>query len=475
MLTGNDQRNIFKRPPEGVRKIILSTPLAETSITIEDVVYVINAGKMRKPYMDFERNALVLEDQWITKANETQRKGRAGRVQTGICYHLYTRARSDSLEAFEEPEILRIRLEEIILTIKVLCIKNVKDFMTKMIDVPQDHVIETSIQLLQRLGALSEAEELTPLGLHLARLAVPPQVGKMLLLGSILGCFDPVASIAAGLSFKTPFYTVMGNEENANKAKWQFSKDSDQLAVAYAMNAWTNVSQSQQRSFCYKNFLSHTTMLMLDRMKSQFAQALHSFQFLHEPRCDHVANNQNSNNENTLRAVICGGLYPNIAYRFTKYTKNYQKDLIKTFDRKGLSLLPSSVNGDKSTVYDRGFMMFHELQKFTSGFFLLETTASVSPYAILMFGDRIKSQSIEGVNCISVGDIVQFKCDPETAQLIIELRDGFNRLLEQKVLAPSPIAWNEGEGKLVQAILDLISVGSNTFKDYDGNLSDDNE
>lgn len=473
LLTGSDQRNIFNRPPEGVRKIILSTPLAETSITIDDVVYVINAGKMRKPFFDFDRNAIVLEDQWITKANETQRKGRAGRVQPGICYHLYTRARSNALEPFEEPEILRIRLEEVLLTIKVLCIKDIKSFISTLIDVPEDRVIDTSIELLQRLGALSEIEDLTPLGLHLARLAVPPRVGKMLLLGSILSCFDPIASIAAALSFKSPFYTVMGKDDLCNAAKREFSKDSDQLAVAYAIDEWKNKGNDQRR-FCHANFLSHATLLMLDRFKSQFAQSLHHSKFLSNSRCDNEENNLNSTNENVLRAVICGGLYSNIAYQWTKISKRFSKRNIRTVDKKSLNLLPSSVNGDRQNVLSPGFMMYHELQKFTSGFFLMETTANISPYAILMFGDRIKTKIDDNINYICVGDIAQFKCNQETAKLIIELREGLNQLLARKIVDPSPIDWKSFDGKLIQSILDLISIGSYSFKDYK-ELDDDDD
>lgn len=472
MLTGSDQRSIFIRPPEGVRKIIISTPLAETSITIDDVVYVINAGKMRKPFFDFERSAIVLEDQWITKANETQRKGRAGRVQEGVCYHLYTRSRSDSLEPFEEPEILRIRLEEVLLTIKVLCIKDIRAFMSTMIDVPEPKVIDNSIELLLRLGALTDSEELTPLGLHLARLAIAPRIGKMLLLSSILSCFDPIASIASGLSFKTPFYSVMGKEDLCNSAKQNFSNDSDQLAVWHAMDKWSG-QRSNQRSFCYQNFLSHTTLLMLEKMKSQFGESLYKSKFLLSSRCDHEENNKHSDNVNVLRAVICGGLYPNIAFRFVKIGKNRRCEYIKTVDNKRANLLPSSVNGDRSSSHEQGFMVYHERQKFTNSLFLTETTANVSPYAILIFGDRIKTFTLDNYQYISVGDIAKFRCKQDTAQLIIELRDGFNLLLEKKIVEPSPIVWDSDDGKLLKAILDLISVGSNTFEDYD--QDDDND
>lgn len=471
LLNSVDQKNIFKRPPEGVRKIIVSTPLAETSITIDDVVYVINAGKMRKPYHDFERNAKIFEDQWITKANETQRKGRAGRVQEGICFHLYTRARSNSLEPFEKPEILIIRLEEVLLTFKVLCIKDMKRFMSTLIDVPEDHVVQAGTDLLQRLGALAENEDLTPLGLQLSRLAVGVPTGKMLLLSSIFSCVDPITSIAAGLEFKTPFYNVMGKEKQCNEAKRRFSNDSDQLAVAVATKEWKKQGHGQ-RSFCFNNFLSQTTMIMLDRLKNQFTRSLYQAKFLSTEVCDDDDNNQHSENDDLLRAVICGGLYPNIAFRSIRFAKRRTRESVRTVEG-SVKLILSSVICENPGVSKPGYMVYHERQQLTSSFFLTEITANVGSYGIIIFGDRVKTTVEDDQHFLTVGDIVKFKCDPATAQLMIALRDRFNRLLEKKIEEPSPINWQSSDGKFLSALIELITNGcGNQFEE---NSSGDEE
>lgn len=476
LLTGSDQRNIFLRPPKGVQKIILSTPLAETSITIDDVVYVINAGKMRKPYFDFVKNTKVFEDEWVTKANETQRKGRAGRVQAGFCYHLYSRGRSNHLEPFEKPEILRIRLEELILSIKTVSIRNVKQFISTFIDEPREDVIDSSITMLKRLGALTESEEMTPLGLHLSRLAVPPQVGKMLLLSAIFNCFDPISSVAAGLSFKSPFYTVMGKESLSDKAKRSFSNNSDQLAVAKAMEAWKNGCQGMsEREFCFKNFISYQTLKMLDQMKTQFAQGLHQSKFLTKPKVDSAENNRNSVDDNLLRAVICAGLYPNLAHRHIRITKNRRIDKIHTIESRA-KLVQSSVNSDNSCVYDPGFMVYLEKQTLNDSTFLVETTANVGPFAILMFGDRLNKNTRGDTSYLSVGDIANFKCNETTADVVIQLRNGLNRLLEDKIAEPSPIHWESPEGKLLKAIIELISIDGRIYaweQDVGGDQDED--
>lgn len=181
-----DQKQIFEKPPEGMRKIVLSTNIAETSITIDDVVFVIDCGKMKIKNFDVKMNSQTLQLEWVSSANASQRKGRAGRVQPGICYHLFSRARHKLLDDYQKPEILRTRLEAVILTAKVLQLGDVEEFFEKLMDPPDPGTVRLSLDLLRTLNALDSEENLTPLGYHLARLPLGPQMGKMILLGRIL-------------------------------------------------------------------------------------------------------------------------------------------------------------------------------------------------------------------------------------------------------------------------------------------------
>uniref|UniRef100_T1H4P7 Helicase associated domain-containing protein n=1 Tax=Megaselia scalaris TaxID=36166 RepID=T1H4P7_MEGSC len=126
-----------------------------------------------------------VEEQFTTLSNSRQRRGRAGRVRPGICYHLYTRAREMVLDKFPTPEIQRSRLEGVILNFKVLHLNNVEEIFKEMIDKPNEQTVLNGLTLLKRIEALDENETLTPLGLHLAHLPVDPQMGKMLLLGAL--------------------------------------------------------------------------------------------------------------------------------------------------------------------------------------------------------------------------------------------------------------------------------------------------
>lgn len=120
MVPSMEQKKVFKRPPPGCRKIVLSTNIAETAITIDDVVYVIDSGRMKEKSYDPYNNVSTLQSSWISKASAKQREGRAGRCQPGICYHLYSKLRAVSLPDFQVPEIKRIPIEELCLQVHVL-------------------------------------------------------------------------------------------------------------------------------------------------------------------------------------------------------------------------------------------------------------------------------------------------------------------------------------------------------------------
>lgn len=117
MVPSADQKKVFNRPPLGCRKIVLSTNVAESSITIDDVVYVIDSGRMKEKSYDPYSNVSTLQSSWVSKANAKQREGRAGRCQPGICYHLYSKLRAASMLDFQVPEIKRMPIEELCLQV----------------------------------------------------------------------------------------------------------------------------------------------------------------------------------------------------------------------------------------------------------------------------------------------------------------------------------------------------------------------
>ncbi|KAJ8421854.1 hypothetical protein Cgig2_009283 [Carnegiea gigantea] len=175
-----DQKKVFLKPPQNMRKVIMATNIAETSLTIDDVVYVIDSGKHKEYRYDPKKKLSMMVEDWISQANAKQRRGRAGRVKPGTCFCLYTRHRFEKLmRRFQVPEMLRMPLVELCLQIKLLALGDIKTFLSKGLEIPRDDAIHSAISSLKEVGAIDENEVLTPLGHHLAKLPVDLLLGKV--------------------------------------------------------------------------------------------------------------------------------------------------------------------------------------------------------------------------------------------------------------------------------------------------------
>lgn len=146
----SDQKRVFKPVPANIRKIILSTNLAETSITIEDIVYVIDSGKIKEKTYDALLGVSSLKSVWISQSNAFQRKGRAGRCRSGFCFHLFSKIRLSNMLAHQVPEMLRIPIHELCLQTKLLAPNvSIADFLSKALDPPSRVCVAKSVQLLK--------------------------------------------------------------------------------------------------------------------------------------------------------------------------------------------------------------------------------------------------------------------------------------------------------------------------------------
>lgn len=188
-LTNEEQALVFRKPPQGKRKIVLSTNIAETSVTIDDCVFVIDCGQMKEKRFDPNKNMESLDLVWESRANAQQRKGRAGRVRPGICIHLFTSHRFyNHFLAQPIPEIKRVPLEQLLLRIKTL--PNFADYrieqvISNIMEPPSEEAVVTAIQRLEDVGAFDGNDELTALGEVLATLPVDVRIGKLMLFGAI--------------------------------------------------------------------------------------------------------------------------------------------------------------------------------------------------------------------------------------------------------------------------------------------------
>ncbi|XP_004305853.1 PREDICTED: ATP-dependent RNA helicase DHX36 [Fragaria vesca subsp. vesca] len=310
-----EQKKVFSRPPSGCRKIVLSTNIAETAVTIDDVVYVIDTGRMKEKNYDPFNNVSTLQSSWVSKASAKQRQGRAGRCQPGICYHLYSKLRAATLSDFQVPEIRRMPIEELCLQVKLLdpdC--KIDEFLNKTLDPPQSETIQNAISVLQDIGALSVEESLTELGEKLGSLPVHPLTSKMLFFAILMNCLDPALTLACAADYKDPFILPMESEEKekALDAKAElcslYGGHSDQLALIAAFDCW-KIAQEQGREsrFCARYFVSGSTMHMLSGMRNQLQTELIRLGFIPEDvsRCS-----LNAHNPGIINAVLVAGLYP---------------------------------------------------------------------------------------------------------------------------------------------------------------------
>ncbi|XP_072264096.1 ATP-dependent DNA/RNA helicase DHX36 [Pyxicephalus adspersus] len=461
-----NQTQVFKTPPPGVRKIVIATNIAETSITIDDVVHVIDGGKIKETNFDTQNNISTMTAEWVSHANAKQRKGRAGRVKPGFCYHLYNSLRESLLDDYQLPEVVRTPLEELCLHIKILKLGGIGFFLGKLMDPPSQKAVCLAINHLMELNALDKREELTPLGVHLARLPVEPHIGKMILFGALFGCLNPVLTIAASLSFKDPFVIPLGKEKLADAKRKELSKNtkSDHLTVLNAVLGWEESKRGgpkAERDYCWENFLSSNTLKMLSDMKGQFAEHLLGAGFVSSRNPKHSKANINSDNEKLIKAIICAGLYPKVAKIRPSFSKKRQMVKVYTKPDGKVCIHPKSVNVEEAEFH-YSWLVYHLKMK-TSSIYLYDCT-EVSPYSLLFFGGDISIQKDKDQDTIAVDEWIVFQSPARIANLVKDLKTELDSLLQDKIENPKPVDWNETESRdcaVLSAIIDLITTQEN--------------
>lgn len=319
-LLPSEQKRVFQSPPKGKRKVIAATNVAETSITIEDVVAVIDTGRVKETSYDPKDNMVRLQEVWASQAACKQRRGRAGRVRAGTCYKLYTRKAESNMSQRPDPEIRRVPLEQLCLSVKSMKgIEDVAAFLANTITPPESIAVEGALSFLHRVGAMDHSR-LTALGRYLAMIPADLRCAKLMIYGSIFGCMEPCLTIAAILTVKSPFVSPRDRREEADAAKASFSRpgDGDLLTDLSAYQAWSERARSQgyrqTQSWCGVNFLSHQTMRDISSNKAQFVTSLKDAGILSvDYNGSSMALNHNASNRNLLRALVAGAFQPQVA------------------------------------------------------------------------------------------------------------------------------------------------------------------
>jgi len=316
-----EQRRVFPAAPKGLRKVIAATNVAETSITIEDVVAVIDSGRVKELSFDAQNNMVKLEEVWASKAACKQRRGRAGRVQAGNCYKLFTRNMEERMADRPEPEIRRTPLEQLCLSVKAMGINDVPAFLANALTPPDSLAIEGAIALLKRMGAM-DAEDLTALGRHLAMIPADLRCSKLLVYSTIFGCLEPCLTIASAITVRSPFVSPQGKRDEAKAIKATFGQGyGDILADLRAYEQYASfrqkLSHRDLRHWCEENFLSVNTLNDIASNRSQYLSSLKEIGLvpLTYTASASLASSLNSHAQNVslITALIASAFYPQSA------------------------------------------------------------------------------------------------------------------------------------------------------------------
>ncbi|KAL2856998.1 P-loop containing nucleoside triphosphate hydrolase protein [Aspergillus pseudodeflectus] len=335
-----EQRRVFLSAPKGKRKVIAATNVAETSITIEDIVAVIDTGRVKETSYDPKDNMVRLQEVWASQAACKQRRGRAGRVRAGTCYKLYTRKAEASMPQRPDPEIRRVPLEQLCLSVRSMQgIDDVASFLANTITPPESIAVEGALNFLHRVGALDH-DKLTALGRYLSMIPADLRCAKLMVYGSIFNCIDACITIAAILTVKSPFVSPRERREEANAARASFSKgDGDLLTDLAAFQEWSDLVKAQgywsTQSWCNANFLSHQTLRDISSNRAQFLTSLKDAAIIPVDYSDSSSSftrlNRNATNRPLLRALIAGAFQPQIA-RIAFPDKKFQSSITGTVE-----------------------------------------------------------------------------------------------------------------------------------------------
>ena len=280
-----EQGRVFQ--PHGQRRIVLATNVAETSLTVPGIRYVIDSGLARISRYSHRSKVQRLPVERISQASAEQRKGRCGRVAAGICIRLYSEEDFTSRAAFTEPEIQRTNLAAVILQMKLLGFGEIEGF--PFLDAPDRRLIKDGYRVLEEIGAVDAERRVTRIGHQLARLPVDPRIGRMLLAAAQGRCLREVMVIAAALSVQDPRERPLDKRSQADQAHAQY-RDEHSDFIAY-FNLWEVLQQQRRhlsrqkfRQWCRGAFLSSTRVQEWHDIHTQLRIQLHDMGFREEEK-----------------------------------------------------------------------------------------------------------------------------------------------------------------------------------------------
>lgn len=298
-LSGAEQQRVFH--PSGQRRIVLATNVAETSLTVPGIRYVIDTGLARIARYSARAKIQRLPVEPVPQASANQRAGRCGRTAPGVCIRLYSEEHFNARREFIEPEIQRTNLASVILQMRLLGFGEIEDF--PFLDPPDRRLIRDGYRVLEEIGAVTRDRHVTQIGKRLARLPVDPRIGRMLLEAAHHGCLREVLVIAAMLSVQDPRERPADKRQQADEAHAQYRDESSDFLSQLAL--WDEIQRQRKalsharfRKWCRRNFLSWTRVREWQDIHSQLRTQMRQMGYRD--------NNGESRYEEIHRAILSG-------------------------------------------------------------------------------------------------------------------------------------------------------------------------
>lgn len=309
-LSRAEQDKVFNTASRGGLRVVLATNVAETSLTVPGIRYVIDPGQARISRYSFRTKIQRLPIEPISQASANQRQGRCGRIAKGVCIRLYSEEDFAGRPEFTDPEIRRTNLAAVILQMLTLRIGAVEDF--PFLDPPDTRMVRDGYKLLQELGAVSAAGEITALGRKMARMPVDPRLARMVLAGMEYGCLEEVLVVTSAMSIQDPRERPADKQQQSDQSHARFRHERSDF-IAW-VNLWRyyeeqrqSLSQNQLRKLCQREFLSFMRMREWRDVHHQLTIACRQMELKPRPVLPEEENYQG------LHSALLSGLLGNMA------------------------------------------------------------------------------------------------------------------------------------------------------------------